>query len=433
MTGRPRVSIDVVAGGVIVLLSVTAPAFGVDDAAFFNYLHNVIDPSPLYYYMGYVHFMPELITYLLRPLPLLPQVLLYRVVPLVLALLLYRESAKLLALRLPGRDAKILALGLVLVLRAVEVNLWANLSHSMWTALLVATAAVLRCNVEGRAYSWRAWLAVLIASVTFPVGLTLVLLFVAFAATTSNRRLKAQNAALALATVSVQAWSLGGSPDPAVNTNLMAIPRMFADGFRDRKLHNLIALGSLAVLPALLWWTRRRPRESRAADRAVMASLCWLAWSSSVLYVASSRFARYDGGFESRFAVLPAFCALIAVGWTILSDGESLRRSLRVGIHAGASIAVVAASLYGSLRGPLELALMKYRFVAVAAAARSACRPDEVYVFEDDETSPALFCTPRALPRGDFQISGFSPSVGSGDPEATPEARPFVMNPKPFP
>jgi len=72
-------------------------------------------------------------------------------------------------------------------------------------------------------------------------------------------------------------------------------------------------------------------------------------------------------------------------------------RSMQAGAYVGVAVAVIVVSLYSTLRGPLELALMKYQFVIAGSAARAHCRADEVFVFEDDESSPVLFCRPRVL------------------------------------
>lgn len=415
------------------LVAITAPAFLHDDALFFNYVNNVSEPHLLYYHGGYVHAISEAVSFALSPAPFVVQAVAYRLVPFALALLLYREIARLLTLRMAGNDAKVLAIGIVLVLRVVEQNLWANLDYAAWMALLVAIPFVIRAGLERANYSWFAFTGVLIAASTFPPGIVLVLLFLGFGATTSSRRVRVQNFALTVLAAAVQAWVVAGSPDPALNSGLLAALRVFVDTFRDHKLHNLIATASLLALLALLAFSARGDSRARRDDVLVAASACAVAVGWTVLYVLSSRFAEY-GGFESRYVVLPAFCAMLVIAWTVLADPAPLRRSHSVGVFIGIAVTLVTAGLFGTLRGPLEFALMKYRFLAVASDARANCPPDEAFVFEDAAGSPLVFCMPRSLPAsGDYHLTGFAPSIGVAAPDDEPEDRPFLLNPKPFP
>jgi hypothetical protein len=433
LTAVRSVSVDFAAVLIITLMTITAPAFLHDDALFFNYANNVRDPHVLYYHGGYVHAISETVSYALSPAPFVVQAVAYRVVPFALALLLYREIARLLAWRLAGDEARLLALGIVLVLRAIEHNMWANLDYAAWMALLVAIPFVIRTRLEGASYSWFAFTGVLIAASTFPPGIVLALLFLGCGATTSSRRARVQNFALALIAAAVQAWVVTGSPEPALNRGLLTTLRAFVDTFRDNKLHNVIACASLlASLTLLAFWVRGDSR-ARRDDVAVSAAACAVAVGWTVLYVMSSRFAEY-GAFESRYAVLPAFCAMLVIAWTVLADRAPLRRSQSVGVFTGIAITLITAGLYGTLRGPLEFALMKYQFLAAAAEAQANCPPDEAFVFEDAAGSPLVFCTRQSLPAsGDYYLTGFVPSIGVAAPDDEPEDRPFLLNPKPFP
>jgi hypothetical protein len=427
------VSVDFAAVMIITLVAITAPAFLHDDAVFFNYVNNVDRPHPLYYYAGYVHVIPQAVSWMLQPLPLVMQAVMYRLVPFALALLLYRETARLLAARRPGDEASMIALGIVLVLRTVEDNLWANLSFASWLALLISIAFVIRVRLESGTYSWFAFCGLLIVAVAFPPGLLLVLLFVANGATTASLRIRIQNLALAVITVAAHAWVASGSPIPTLNTGFLDAPWMFVDAFRERKLHNLVVIASLVTLPVMLaWWTRRA--RSLSQDVVVIASACAIGVGAAAVYVMSSRFLHYYGAFEPRYAVTPAFCAMLAVAWTVLADRAPQRRSMSVGIFTGIAVTVVIAAIFGTLRGPLEFALMKYRFLGVASEARLNCPPDEVFVFEDEAGSPFVFCTPRSLPPGaDYRLNGFAPSVGVSAPDDAIDDRPFLLNPRPFP
>ena len=145
-------SFEFIAYSVIALLAVVAPAVNYDDAAFFNYVNNVPVPYVFYYHNGYVHVVPQLVAYVLSPLPLVVQLVLYRVVPLAAAMWLFTEASRLLALRLDQRSARIVALASVLVLRVMAPMLWATLSYSMWLGLLAALFHVIRTNASRDRY-----------------------------------------------------------------------------------------------------------------------------------------------------------------------------------------------------------------------------------------------------------------------------------------
>lgn len=434
--GRQRPSrklIDVAAPAVILLLTVTAPAFIVDDAAFFNYLHNVAEPHAFYYYNGYVQPLSAAISYLLSPLPLAWQPVLYRLPSLAAALLLYRESARFLALRGNGDDAKALALSIVVLLRIIDVFMWANLAFTMWLLLLIATLIAIRAAISGAAFSRFDVALVAFAMLAYPLGLVLLLPLGLHALRAGNRVTRAQTVSLAIVMTMAQLWMLSGATQPLWNDDIAGAPRVFIAQFGGRKLHNLVMVASLGTLMAAVWWARRAAAAVRA-DLIVTASLCGIAWATAVAYLLSNRFVRYSGGFETRFVVPAAFCGLIAIGWMVLADRVVERRARWVGAVAGAAGMFLIAHLYGTLRGPLELALMKYQFVAVASRARAACPPHDVYVFEDEESSPLLFCRPLVLePGDDLILRNFVPSVGGIEPDGAATARPFVLNPKPFP
>jgi hypothetical protein len=218
----------------IALLSAIAPAFLTDDAWGFNYLNNVEEAWPLYYYNGHVPVIPELASFALKGLPLAIQAVSYRIVPLVTMLLLYRQLRQLLAANGNTGDARLVAFAVTITLCMAEPDLAANLT-----------------------------------------------------------------------------------------------------------------------------------------------------------------FAPY------------------AIGMTV-----------------GAAIALTAGVEYTSLRGPLELSLMKYRFLQAAEEFRLTCRGDDAVLFEDEDASPVILCRPRALAPGYFAVTNVPPSMGNAT--AKTERLPGILVPEPL-
>lgn len=428
--GRHRISIDVMALAAIVLLAVTSPAFDTDDAAFFNYLNNVAGASPLYFYTGYVHVIPQLITYALSPMPLWLQPLFYPLLSIVLAWRLYRRLARLLGRRGSPTEAAVLAMAIILVLRVVEPVLWANISNAMWLALLLATVIIIEAGIDGAAYSKWSAAGLVIAGIAFPPGTLLALLLALQAAVATTPVQRRQAALLAAIIGGVHLASAAISPEAGLNTRLMEAPWMFLAGFREHKLAALLAVMSSLTLAIALQWAWRPDR--RAANAAVLAPLCVLGWGSLATYVASSRFLRYDGAIPPRYAIPVLCCGLVAASWIAMSRRNAVARARSIGLLIGAAAACGALFFYGNLRGPMETTLMKYRFVNEAARWRQGCMNGEILVFESDPASPVLFCRPRALPPGDYILSGFTPTIGTGGADDVDEDRPYVISPKPL-
>jgi hypothetical protein len=200
--------------------------------------------------------------------------------------------------------------------------------------------------------------------------------------------------------------------------------------FRDYKLISLITTASVLTLAIALWWALRA--EHRAEHLGFIGSLFAMGWLSLALYVASSRFVRYEGGIPARYAVPVMFCGLVAIAWMALSHSNPIERSRRLGLYLGAALACGVIFFYGNLRGPMEIALMKYRFVNDAVQWRKDCSDDQVLVFEPDASSPVMFCRPRVLPEGDFILRNFTPTIGELGDEDIDEDRPYVISPRPL-
>lgn len=427
-----RLSPDVVMLACIVFMAAISPAFMGDDAAFWNYLHNTSEPSLFYYYGGYVQFLPQSVSFLLRPLPPFLQAVLYRAVPLLLVALLYREVARVLSRDGASGDWRAVSFALVLILCSFETLLLANVSHAHWTALALAIAVVVRYLHTGAPYRPAAAAAILLGGCAFPLGVVIAaqLTWSAVAGAVERR---VSNASLAAVIVLVQALVALHQREPMMNTEVLSAPVMFIDAFRHQKFANLVTLGAMGVLGVIAAWLwMRRTLPGPRAEWRVLASLCLAGWGSVGAIVVSRQF---GGGMEIRYAVPVLFCALVAVAWTVVRCGG---RSAYVGagVIAGVAAALTATTLYTSLRGPLELSLMKYQFIRFATAECAAApRSDAVFVFDDDSSSPVVWCQPPAPPpHGDvLHMRDFVPAIGAADPEVSADRKPFLLYPRSFP
>jgi hypothetical protein len=426
-----RPSADFIAYCVIALLAVTAPAFTRDDVAFFNYANNVEAAHPLYYYGNYVHVIPQLTAYALRPLPLLYQALLYRLLPLLLTLLLFREMTRLL--RTGGTDFVVsIALGTLLVLRVNDASLISNMSMTMWASVLVATCYVTRINAAGGRYSVPGLVGVWIAGSAFPLGVIIAVLLLAHCVFGDPAR-RRQQAIVAAAIVAAQLALSSGTPASRLNPALLGIAAVdFREGFSDYKVWNLLALAAIATLGSAMWWTWRVEPDSdmRPRSRAVISSLALIGWSTIGLFVISERFARHHGGIDGHYVLPTTMSALLSAGWMFRAWHRPALRPMLIGLFVGLTTMFAAGGLYTKLRGPLELSLMKYRFLQLSEAECARGGPNEVYLFEDDGSSPVVFCRRLPATTEDVLVT-VPPAVGGFDPDHETD-RGYVLGPKPF-
>ena len=412
----------------IALVCLIAPAFATDDTRFFNYLNNVESPQPLYYYNGYIPVLPQLASFAVKALPLALQAASYRIVPLLTMLLLYSQLRQLFSTRWPAGDARLLAFAIALTLCMIDRDLGASLTFAPWSALIAAVIYVARDRPESRRWSWLSAAGVLLAALSLPAGLLLAPVLVAQALATG---LKERRPELTLASIIVVAHGLIAAGSPESVSQAIApstIVAMFAAGFREHKLANLIAIASSAaiVLACALVW-----RNGRRADYAPIWALAVVGLGSVVAYPFSARFVLYDGGFELRYT-LPVFACAAVVSMLALSaiDAAERVRSMAIGITVGAAVTLAASVEYTSLRGPLELALMKYRFLQVAQEFRATCRADEAVIFEHEDTSPVILCRPGVFAPGYVSVRNVPPSIGFGS--AREHELPGILVPEPL-
>ncbi|HYE84973.1 MAG TPA: hypothetical protein VEA16_01365 [Vicinamibacterales bacterium] len=423
-------SLDFVAYAVIVLLVAIAPAMNIDDAVFFNYLNNTEAPRPLYYYMGYVHLIPEVTAYALSPLAPVAQAVLYRVVPLATALILYRELARLFGLSGALMEARLLALGIVLVLRVFEPDMWANVSYAAWTALIAAMACVARKSAAHGPYSTAGGAGLFVAGAAFPVGAVIVPPLIVDAVIGPDAVRQRQSASIAVSIIVTHVVVAWGAPDAMWNADWIQVPFQFLDGFREDKLENSTVVFSIVVLCVALSMVFLRPVAQ--STRRVVGSLTFVGLASLGVYVASARFALFGGGFPSRYAVTALGAALATLAWLLLV-WRPAHRPLLAGMFFGAAASLAAVGMSMHLRGPLEWALIKYRFMQVASDARQDCHNDQHWVFQDDKSSPVLLCRRRSVRPGEEEVlRNYTPSWGDRDSDQSDPTRPFILNPKPL-
>lgn len=427
---RWAVDPDWLSQAIIIVLSILAPAFLGDDAWTFNYVNNVEGAQPLYFHNGYVHLVPQLTGYAVGGLPFPLQAMLYRVVPLICALCFYRQLRLLLAAAGDPRDASLQALAIVFVVRVVEPLVFGELASSIWTAFLAAYLYVTRIHLVGGRYSWRGTAGILLAVFSLPLGMLLVPLWLVYARQNIGAQ-RRHNLALAITVAVGYLWMLARAPDlPRGVSNPLSLVEMFVDGFRDEKRDNLIALGSLTVLAAHaaadLWIARERRHD---LVRTARWSLGYLGVASIVAFVVSDRFVWLDGNFVARYTLPSVTCALILSGISIGGLATERTRTLVTGAAIGSAIAVLLVLIYTQLRGPLEISLMRYRFLSLGTEFRATCRGDDAMLFEYTDASPIILCRPRPLAPGYHPMPALDPSLGTGtkDVEGLPGI--FVFTP----
>lgn len=411
---RWTVDPDWLAKLIIVVLSISGPAFLEDDASYFSYLNNVLHPAPLYYVNGFVYVIPELAAYAWSFFPLAMQGPLYRVLPLLMSLAIYGEFRRLFNTDTERTNAVLLAFSAIMIMRVVEPDLWADLGFLHYACYVWAVLRLVRMDRDAAALSGLTFFCLLVAAVSFPLGLLFapVLLFQAARGGTDGSRRQRQALALAIVVFHVAfAARAGGIPVRFERPDQLAIA--FFANFREHKMHNLVVVLSAIVLTALA--VRPITRLRSGTGRVEMLTLWFLGIASVVAYFYSDRFRQNRGGFEPNHVVPILTCAVAAIGQMILRSGNDRTRTGLVGGAFGFAAAMLTVALYTTLRGPLELSLMKYRFLSVAEDFRRHCRDGEAMVFEDDGRSPVVLCRPREFGVG-FHPVRVPPSVGFFDP-----------------
>jgi hypothetical protein len=408
----------------IVCLSVLAPAFGQDDAALFNYFNNVVSTRPIFYYLDYVPLLPELVAYLLRFAPFVLQALLYRALPIVVMLILYREWRLLLGRDGDARDAALLTLSAMLILRSVEVNIWANLMMVITPMFITAVIHAIRMGREARSYTAISMALMLIAAISVPFGVLLAPVLLLQVPGEHDRVRRTQNLGLGIAVIVgyllLNTRFLGIS---VVARSPLEIASLFRNGLTtEYRLYNVIAFVSAIVLSGALVQAWRARRQ----DSLITILLSGVGLVSIAGVLVSDRLPFNDGGFGGAH-VLPALCAmLIVASRAILAIGDGVRRSTLVGLFCGVAMLSIGGDLYHHLRGPAEIALLKYEFLRTGQAYRAACQDDGGLSFEDSDNAAVVLCRPRAFPIGFHVQPSLTPAFGENDDGASSTERPFI-------
>lgn len=407
----------------IILLTAIAPAFSQDDALLFNYLNNVVSPRPLFYPGDYVPVVPELAGFVLRPLPLVVQALCYRIPPAVAMLLLFSELRRFLRWRGGDAHAPSLALAVLCIFWAIEQYAWANLMTMLTPLFLVAVVYTLRLHSEARRWTLLPAAGVVLAAASIPFGILLVPVLLLHAAACEDRGRRLQNGVLALivgVTVALlQAPVIAGmSIADSVSNGANFTHALLGGALRN----NGLACASIAVVSAGVWhaWRRR-------GDRLVFALDMFLLAAGSLGGMLLSDRLRSNGGIGGVHLLPSVLAGLLIVSDWILNVRDRFRQALLVGAFSGAAAACVVAAIAPQLRGPLEIALMKYEFLRVAEAFRKDCRNGDGMVFEFEDSSPVVLCRPQDLPVGRHTLDSFPPAVGYRDPDAPPGERPVIV------
>ena len=220
------------------------------------------------------------------------------------------------------------------------------------------------------------------------------------------------------------------SPDALViTTDVLQIVTLFAGGYRTEfKLNTAVVAVSLAAIAVILVRDYRAGDAQRGSEREIRWSFAFLGAASVIAYVLSDRFTLLEGGFRSQHALPVLIAALLLIARTILLLDDHGRRGVLLGVFLGVAAMTVTRELYFHLRGPAEMALMKYRFLVDADAFRRSCQPGDGMVFEDDSSSPIVLCRTQDFPVGRHPVLQFSPAIGErGAEDEDPIERPGIV------
>ncbi len=401
-------------------VSLTSSAMDVDDMERFTYINNVTDPSPFVWGYGYFDMVPSLLTFVLAPLPLPMQAVTYRLIALGAALLLYRELRRLFATWHPSRGNAAAALSIMLLLHLVEPWLLANLSWINWSLFLAAVTYLLATARRPIALPPVARIAVTTAFLTTPAGVIGAPLLLAGAI--AGGRVARDRVIIAVTvavwhTAQAIAWPGEWVPRPA--SIVTAIAGDFTAGvWRHNMIIAAAALLIVATAFAAAWRWRTQALEH--------AMLCYLAWASLVTFVLSSRLT--EQGFEPRYVLIAAFCAIVAVADGIFRMPPA---PSRIVARAGGATAILLTLITINIdrRGPFVLWWQKVQFTAEAAAFRQDCRPGDAVTFEDESVTIVIECRRLARPPGVHRIIGARPKMGVYQDNAPLEDRPAIVVP----
>jgi hypothetical protein len=415
---------------VIACLSLQSPAFfSEDDALYFNSVNNIANVHPLYFYYGYVQFIPQGAAYLLRFFPFVAQAVLYRIIPLAILVILYWDTKRLLCLRCNTTEAAFLSIAVILYIRFIEAFISAFLAFSIWSALLAAFVYVVSMSIDSRSYSFLAIVGVLLGTLSHPLGILLSPLLIISAAWPNANARNVDRAisigiALAILISSAGQYLIAGQHYRGTMVDLPAVYSAVALGFRhEHKLQVVLMIVSLVVLVAVLITTAWKAIcRGDPIDVRLNGMLTYFGISSVVFYIVSPRFLDWllqhaGAAFQPRYILVVCFCAFLAIIWRIISLPRSDARPVLIGSVFGFCLALATTAIYPSVTGPFIAALHKYRFLLAAADFRKLCSPEEVLIYEVAWSSPVIFCKKREFAEGFTPVTQFKFKVWEHSPK----------------
>ncbi|MFA5909896.1 MAG: hypothetical protein WC815_14040 [Vicinamibacterales bacterium] len=423
---------DALAVCALAALSLMSGALGVDDTGLLTYINNVTGATPFFWANGYFHVIPATVAYALGYLPLAAQAVGYRVAALAAVALLYRETKRLLAE--PGGQhagaAALLAASIMCALHVIDSSLFANLTWVNWSACLAAMAYLLTATTVPARLSWIGFSGVAVGLLTTPVGLLAVpILLRAAAAHHARRRQYGALAAMVTVVHAAQAW--GGQWTPVFSPTGRRLLSELGGDYPHNVVIMVVALTTLGGLWAAAVRRRARGEWATGANRPeVRAWLAYLGVAATVLFLLAPD--REPQGYEPRFVLVPAYCALVAIATAVLERGRPSTRGLAIGVFAGLILMMTVISIHWDRRGPIVLWLQKYQFLAEASVFRERCTDGQVMVFEDEPSAAVVLCRPQALAPGRYPIVEFTPEKGEYSAGTSLARRPSIDVPTPL-
>jgi hypothetical protein len=459
---RQLSKIDLLATLGILILCLHAPAFFYEDSLYFNYVNNVQHPQVVYFYNGYIQLIPEVATYVLRFFPFLIQAIMYRAICLLIILLFYWQLKHLFIIRCKDHEASLLSLAVIFFLRFFDLMSWAVLGYMIWPAFLVASVYIIRITATDARYSKIGCFGILAASLSQPLAILLIPIFLISILTRSNKN-RIPVGIISLLIAAMYAFTIFHSmyaPEELSHVakesrsdlkafethahwrmaDLNTIVSAFVFAFRhDHKLLVVMIVSSVLVLVsvglAACW---RYPKEGFSDTTKIECMLSYLGLSSFAFYLLSPRFLENldfeRSPFQRRYEEVLIMCVAIASVSVILRAKSQEIRPLLFASVFGFCLALLTATVYpSSVTAAQRTAFQKYRFLMAAAEFRSNCRGTEAVVYDaNDFWSLVVLCKPKDLPPGFNPVTEFKAWTTSDEPPVNADERPGIWSPTPL-
>jgi hypothetical protein len=450
------------------VLSVQAPAFLDADNLYFNYVNNVQYPQVVYLYLGYIQLIPQAATYVLKFFPFIVQAIVYRSLCLLIILIFYWQLKQLFLIRCKDHEASLLSLAIIFFLRFVEPNLFATLSYTIWSAFLAASVHIIRIHAAGAHYSAIGSLGILVASLSQPLAVLLIPIFLisalrrlskpvpnrteipvsivislliaatyAFAVIQSmygpegTHVAKENYSVLKYIEMQHARWALGWAMAD-LDTIVSALVFSFRHHYKLEVVMIVVSVLLLVSAGLAACWRYLKGNFSDATKIDCMLS--YLGLSSFALYLLSPRFLQHldvnSPPFQTRYELVLIIFAAIASVFVVLRAKSRDNRLLLFGSVFGFCLALLIVSIFPSISAAQRTALQKYQFFLAAAEFRINCRSEEVFVYSNEFESPVILCKPIDLPPGFSPVTGFKTWTTSDKPSDDADDRPGIWSPR---